>query len=249
MAFDANSSYHSLQTQVNRRFSRGLQFGAAWTWSKAMDYTDGYNGTLATYVPWSVWNYGKAGFDQTHVFVVNWLWDLPKVSRVWNNAVSRRVLDDWQLSGIATFASGVPNGVTFTTTDGANITGGGDGARVVVTGDATLSKSQRTLTEFFNTAVFARPAKGTIGNAPKDVFRGPGINNWDLALVKSFSIRDKAGVQLRWEAYNAFNHTQWLGVNTSATFNTQGQQVNGLFGQVTSARDPRIMQVALRASF
>jgi hypothetical protein len=249
MAFDANSSYHSFQSQITRRFSRGLQFGAAWTWSKAMDYTDTYNGTLATYVSWRVWDYGKAGFDQTHVLVVNWLWDIPKVSRVWNNAVARSVLDNWQISGIATFASGFPDGVTFTTTDAENITGGGDGAHVVVTGDATLPKSQRTVAEYFNTSVFALPAVGTIGNAPKDVFRGPGINNFDLTVFKNFSIREKAIAQLRWEAYNAFNHTQWSGVNTTATFNPQGQQVNGLFGQVTSARDPRIMQLAMRVSF
>jgi Carboxypeptidase regulatory-like domain/TonB-dependent Receptor Plug Domain len=249
MAFDANSSYHSFQSQITRRFSRGLQFGAAWTWSKAMDYTDTYNGTLATYVSWRVWDYGKAGFDQTHVLVVNWLWDIPKASRVWNNAVSRSVLDNWQISGIATFASGFPDGVTFTTTDAENITGGGDGAHVVVTGDAMLPKSQRTVAEYFNTSVFALPAVGTIGNAPKDVFRGPGINNFDLTVFKNFSIREKAMAQLRWEAYNAFNHTQWSGVNTTATFNPQGQQVNGLFGQVTSARDPRIMQLAMRVSF
>ena len=186
MAFDANSSYHSLQAQVKQRLSHGLQFGAVWTWSKAMDYTDTYNGTLATYVPWQIWNYGKAGFDQTHVFVVNWIWQLPKVSRVWNNIVSRGAFDNWQLSGIATFASGFPNGVTFNTTDGANITGGGDGPRVVVTGDATLPKDQRTVGEYFNAGVFALPAKGTIGNAPKDVFRGPGINNFDLTVFKSF---------------------------------------------------------------
>jgi Carboxypeptidase regulatory-like domain/TonB-dependent Receptor Plug Domain len=249
MAFDANSSYHSLQAQVNRRFSHGLQFGAAWTWSKAMDYTDSYNGTLATYVPWRIWNYGKAGFDQTHVVVVNWLWELPKVSRVWNNVVSRSAFDNWQFSGIATFASGFPNAVTFDTTDGANITGGGDGARVVVTANATLPKSQRSVAEFFNTAAFARPAQGTIGNAPKDVFRGPGINSWDLALMKNFSIKEKAVIQIRWEAYNAFNHTQWSGINTSALFNPEGQQINSLFGQVTSARDPRIMQLAARVSF
>ena len=249
MAFDANSSYHSLQAQVKQRFSHGLQFGAVWTWSKAMDYTDTYNGTLATYVPWQIWNYGKAGFDQTHVFVVNWLWQLPKVSRVWNNIASRAAFDNWQLSGIATFASGFPNGVTFNTTDGANITGGGDGARVVVTGDPTLPKDQRTLVDYFNTTVFARPAQRTIGNAPKDVFRGPGINNWDLALMKSFLIREKGVIQIRWEAYNAFNHTQWSGVDTTATFNPQGQQVNSLFGKVTSARDPRIMQLAARVSF
>jgi hypothetical protein len=140
-------------------------------------------------------------------------------------------------------------GVTFNTTDGANITGGGDGARVVVTGNPALPRGQRSLSEYFNTGVFERPVQGTIGNAPKDVFRGPGINNWDLALFKSFVIREKASVQLRWEAYNAFNHTQWMGVATNATFNPAGQQVNGQFGQVTSARDPRIMQIAIRVGF
>ena len=249
LAFDSNSSYHSLQVQANRRFSKGLQFGAVWTWSKAMDYIDSSkpgSAYIATYVPWGIWNYGKAGFDQTHVVNLNWLWDLPKVSKAWNNGFSRWALDNWQLSGITTFASGFPMGVTFNTTDGANITGGGDGARVVLTGNPTLSFGQRSLSEYFNTSVFARPAQGTIGNAPKDVFRGPGINNWDLALFKNFVIREKATVQLRWEAYNAFNHPQWMGIDTAATFNPAGQQVNGQFGQVTSARDPRIMQLAVR---
>jgi hypothetical protein len=73
--------------------------------------------------------------------------------------------------------------------------------------------------------VFARPAKGDPGNAPLDVFRGPGVNNWDLSLVRKFPLRsEKRYLQLRWEAYNAFNQTQYAGVNTGASFNPQGQQ-------------------------
>jgi len=83
----SSSSYHSLQVQANRRFSRGLQFGASWTWSKAMDYTDGDTGTVATYVPLRVWNYGKAGYDRTHILAINWLWDLPPASKLVNNVV------------------------------------------------------------------------------------------------------------------------------------------------------------------
>jgi hypothetical protein len=248
-AFDANSSYHSMQVQVNRRFSHGLQYGVAYTWSKAMDYTDSYNGTLATYLSWKVWNYGKAGFDQTHVFVGNWLYDIPRLARNWDNEFSRQLLAGWKLSGIMTMASGNPVGISYTTTDGADITGGGDGSRVFVTGLAILPKSERTITRFFNPSVFARPAVGSIGAAPKDVYRGPGINNWDLTLFKIFPIKDKAQVQFRWEAYNAFNHTQFSGVNSAATFNAAGVQQNALFGQITSARDPRIMQLALRLSF
>ncbi|MEO7143838.1 MAG: carboxypeptidase regulatory-like domain-containing protein [Bryobacteraceae bacterium] len=247
--FDLTSSYHSLQAQINRRFAHGLQFGAVWTWSKAMDYTDSYNGTIATYVNPRVWDYGKAGFDRTHIVTVNWLWNIPRASRLWNIDPVKAVLDNWQISGIASFISGAPAGVSFSTVDGTDITGGGDGARVVLTANPVLSKDQRGLAQFFDTGVVARPAQGTIGDAPKDVFRGPGTNNWDLSLFKKIPIREKVTLQFRAEAYNAFNHTQWSGVNTSARFDAAGHQVNGLFGQVTSASDPRIMQLALRVSF
>jgi hypothetical protein len=245
----STSNYHSLQVQANRRFSRGLQFGAAWTWSKAMDFTDGDTGTVARFVPIRVWNYGKAGFDRTHNLVINWVYDLPKVSGQWNNLFSRQVLDNWQLSGIASFVSGAPSGIGFSTVDGADITGGGDGARVVVTGKATLPRGDRSFYRFFNTSVFARPAVGTIGNAPKDVIRGPGINNWDISIFKNFPVREGMNFQFRLEMYNAFNHAQFSGLDTTARFDVQGNQVNSRFGQIISDRDPRRMQASLRFYF
>jgi hypothetical protein len=245
----SNSSYHSLQVQANRRFSRGLQFGVSWTWSKAMDYADGDTSSVATYVNPRVWNYGKAGYDRTHNLVFNWVWDVPDASKVWRNGFSRMVLDHWQLSGIASFVSGAPTGISFSTVDGADITGGGDGARVIVTGKAALSAGDRSFTRFFDTSVFARPAVGTIGNAPKDVFRGPGINNWDLSLFKNFPVRERASFQLRWEMYNAFNHAQFSSVDATARFDASGKQVNTRFGAITADRDPRRMQGSLRFTF
>jgi hypothetical protein len=98
--------------------------------------------------------------------------------------------------------------------------------------------------------VFARPPKGSPGNAPKDVFRGPGTNNWDLSLFKNFPLRsEKRVVQFRGEFYNAFNHTQYSGVNTSARFDTAGKQTNTQFGQVTATRSPRVIQLALTFRF
>jgi hypothetical protein len=235
---------------VNRRFTKNLQFGVSYTYSKAMDLGDSDGALVSTYISPRVWDYGKAGFDQTHVFVLNYLYDLPKVSHYWNNSLSRLAFDNWELSGVTTFASGFPTPVTFTTTDGANITGGGDGARVVVTGNPEFGYGDRSFNEFFNTSVIQRPAQNTFGNAPKDVFRGPGINDFDISVFKNFPLlNEQRIVQLRAEGYNAFNHSQWATVNSVARFDPSGNQVNSLFGQVSSARPARIIQLALRFEF
>lgn len=243
-------NYNALQTSLNRRMSRSLQFGVAYTWSKAMDLTSGDNGLLPMFRPYRTWLYGKSDYDQTHVFVFNYLWDLPKASSQWNNAFTRTALDNWQFSGIVSMASGTPRGVSYTTVDGADITGGGDGTRVNVTGNAILSKDERTFDRFFNTSVFTRPARGDFGNAPKDIFRGPGINNWDMSLFKKFPLKgDSRYLQFRWEFYNAFNHTQFNQVDNAARFDLQGNQVNAQFGRFTGARTPRVMQGALNFTF
>ncbi len=99
------------------------------------------------------------------------------------------------------------------------------------------------------TAAFAAPGVGDFGNAPRDVFRGPGINNSDFTLFKNFPVREGMRFQFRWEMYNVFNHTQWAGVDNNARFDAAGNQVNGQFGQITSARLERQMQFALRFEF
>ena len=243
-------NYNAMQVSVNRRFTDNVQFGLAYTWSKAMDLTSGDGGGLPIYRPYRVWNYGKSDYDQTHVFVFNYLWDLPKASKAWDNGFSRIVLDNWQLSGIVTMASGTPRGVSYSTVDGADITGGGDGARVNVTGSSILSKGERTFDRYFNTSVFTRPARGDFGNAPKDIFRGPGINNWDVSFFKRFPLKNEARFfQLRWEMYNVWNHTQYNALDTGARFDVAGNQVNAQFGRITSTRSPRIMQGALNFTF
>jgi hypothetical protein len=101
----STANYNSLQATANRRFARGLQFGVAYTWSKTMDYRDTENSGVAMYRPLRVWNYGKAGFDHTHVFVFNYTYDLPRGSVIAPNVVTRFVLDNWQVSGITTIGS------------------------------------------------------------------------------------------------------------------------------------------------
>jgi hypothetical protein len=249
--FASTSNYHSMQVQVNRRFARGLQFGGTWTWSKSMDFASNDWGSVAVMAPIRVWNYGKSDFDRTHIVQVNWTWDIPAATKLVNNPVVGAIADHWQLSGIASFISGGPSGVSFTALGGVDIPGGGDGVRPIVLSNPILPKSERTLLRYFRTDVFAVPAVGTYGNAPRDVFRGPGINNFDMSIFKNIPVfKERARFQLRFEAYNVFNHTQFAGVNTSATFNTAtGQQTNAALGNLTSVRGARVGQGSLRFIF
>ncbi|MFN7938215.1 MAG: carboxypeptidase regulatory-like domain-containing protein [Bryobacteraceae bacterium] len=247
----SSTNYHSLQMQLNRRFIKGLQFGVAYTYSKAMNFTDSDGGGVAMYRPIRVWNYGKAGFDQTHIFVANYVWDLPWASKLVNgNKVVAAIFDRWQLSGVTTFASGFPVGVGFSTVDAVDLSGGGDGTRINVTGKAILPRGERTFSRNFDTSVFARPARLDFGNAPKDVYRNPGFNNHDLTFFKNIPVKGEGrNLQLRWEMYNAFNHTQFSNVDNTARFDAQGRQVNTRFGEVIDTRLERRMQASLRFTF
>ena len=243
------SNYNSLQVSVNRRYTAGLQFGVAYTYSKAMGITDQDGGGLPRYRDYRSYLYGKLGYDQTHIFVANYMWSVPNAGIFRQNRLSRAIFHNWELAGITTFASGFPRGIGFSYTDGVDRWGGGDPPRVNIVAKPTLDRSQRTFNRWFNTDAVAAPGFGDFGNAPRDVFRLPGINNWDLTIMKNFPVRESARFQLRWEFYNLFNHTQFNNVDSSARFDPQGRQVNGQFGQVIGARLERQMQAALRFEF
>jgi len=155
-----------------------------------------------------------------------------------------------------------PCAATTTNNFGTDITGGGDAWRAVMSGNPVLSSGARNVDQWFNASVFSPPAlaqqvtnlAGVMqvlarGNTPFTFARGPGINNTDLALFKNFTIREKLITQLRFEAYNVFNHTQFSTVGTTAQWDQSVAQINTSFGKVTAARDPRIMQFALRLRF
>jgi hypothetical protein len=248
LTYSATSNYHSMQVQAHRRFARPLQVAGTWTWSKAMSTSDG--GQVSRYLNEKARYYGRAGYDRTHIVNINWIYDLPRLSGLWKTGFARRAFDDWQLSGIISFVSGAPLGVGITTVDGADITGSStEGARTDLVAKPELPKSERTPYGYFNTNAFARPARGTLGNAAKDVVRGPGINNWDMSLYKNVYVTERARLQFRLEAYNVFNHTQFSSLDTTARFDAQGRQVNARFGQITASRQPRRLQLALKFLF
>jgi hypothetical protein len=243
------SNYNSLQVSVNRRYSSGLQLGVGYTWSKAMGISDDDGGGLPMFTSYRTYLYGKTGYDQTHVLVFNYLYSVPNLSAFGGNAVARGVFHHWQVAGITTFASGFPSSVGFSYTDGVDRHGGGDPARMWMRADPVLSRSERSFNRYFNTDAFAMPGRLEFGDAPRDVFRLPGINNFDFSLYKNIPITERWRAQFRWEMYNIFNHTQFDGVDTSARFDSLGRQINQRFGQITSARNAREMQLSLRVEF
>jgi hypothetical protein len=267
--FEGNSSYHSLQVTANRRFAKSLEFGVAFTHSKAMDYAEGDSttgtNTVPRYLDRVFRNYGIAVYDRPNVLTFHFLWDVPKLSKLVPSRVVRAVADDWQIADITSFIAGKPLPIAMTTSPSVNFTGGGDAAVPLIVGNPILSGSQRTFDQYFNVAAFAKPvpvvpatctASGcppitflNFGDSPRMPIRGPGTNNWNISVFKNFSIRERMRFQFRAEAYNAFNHTQFDGVDTTVTFNAAGQQTRASSGQLNSSRDPRIMQLALRVSF
>jgi hypothetical protein len=260
------SNYNSLQVQVIRRFKDGLEFGLAYTWSKAMDFADSYDGSVATYQHLRLWNYGPAGYDRRNNLVVNYLWGLPKGSRIWSNFATRAILDNWQISGIASYVSGGPagassgsaQGITYTTVDSVDTTGGGDGARVVLTADP-MRGAPHKFAEWFDTSVVQRPSQSYLTPSGQVVLSNgisgfhpvtnPGYSNFDTALFKNFLVKERLAIQLRLETYNTFNHPEFNGLDTGARFDKNGNQVNATFGQINSAASARILQLAGRINF
>ena len=159
------------------------------------------------------------------------------------------------MSGITSFISGQPLGIGYTTVQGTDLVGGtGGGVDTRVTGNRNLPRSLRTLSRYFDTSVVRPPTKADfgIGNAPKDPIRGPGINNWDISIFKTFRLahEGKVRLQYRLEMYNALNHTQCSNLDTTARFDlTTGAQVNSLFGSCTVARDARRIVMGLKLNF
>lgn len=250
----ASSNYNALQVSVNRRLQSGLQFGLAYTFSKALGAT-----ADNPYFAPRYWSYGPQGMDRSQILVANYIYELPKLGKRLGSRELGWVTDNWSVSGITSFISGSAFTPGFSTTDGADLTGSAIGGRILVTGNPRLAKSEKTFSRVFNTDVWARPPKCVFGagpnqacwgNAGPGILRGPGVNNWDISLSKKFPLGGEGRVMtFRSEFFNAWNHTQFSGVNSTARFDTTGKQVDPLFGSYSSSRQPRIIQFSLKIAF
>ena len=248
--FDGTSNYHGLQVAANRRMTKGLQYGMSYTWAKTLGVSNADFGGVSVYFPVRKQNYGPLGYDIRHMLVLNYTWELPALGKKLDNKILGAVTDNWQLSGITTFMTGTPFTPGFSTSDGQDITGSQEGARITLIGDPNLPKSQRTFFKNFNTDAFARTPQRDFGNAGNGILRNPAWNNWDISVSRRIPWKgEERYFQFRGEFYNAWNHTQFSGYDTGARFNPQGQQINANFGALTGTRDPRKIQLSLRLMF
>jgi hypothetical protein len=260
--FIGYSDYHALQLSVNRRRSSdGLSIGAAYTYQM-------YNKNLGTVDPFVDDNRGRnytSNGRRPHVLVINYSYEVPNLSRKWNNLLAKVVFDNWQFSGVTTITSGTYGGFTYGFVNaptgaltGTGAINGGNGAqnngsRVVITCDPNLPRGERTFERQFRTECVAPPTdQFRLGTSTNDEYLGPGYTNWDLSAFKHVPLGGGRRLQLRVELYNAFDTDQWTGVNNNATFDyTTGALTNvNTFGRLNgNTNSARRIQLGARFTF
>ncbi|HEY3840515.1 MAG TPA: hypothetical protein VGL72_28280, partial [Bryobacteraceae bacterium] len=248
-----DTNYNSLQTQVNKRFGRRLQFGANWTWAKTMTY--------GTRSPWTSdrLQYTEVSTDRPQVVNINYSYQIPNVSRIWKNKFTELALDGWHFNGVTKLMSGNPLTVTCTANSppigywtGTPI-GSAQGTGIpfrcemlspnpfLPSGSpipATAPKGN--LYYPLNAGNFALPPANSlgIGNTPPTIFMGPGFENFDFSLLKDMRLGKEGSrtLEFRAEAYNVLNHFNPGNPNTTLNLNySNGANTNANFGSITAA--------------
>ncbi|MGB7436371.1 MAG: TonB-dependent receptor [Candidatus Acidiferrum sp.] len=246
MEESANSAYNSFQVSVRHNSTRG-NFLIGYTLGKCLDNSSGLQDSTDPVDPRLSRGLCLFNVHQNFVASYNLNFELDKLFHA-DNGVSNKLLAGWSLSGITTFATGLPIalsenddnsllGVTSAPVDVPELSGTGQ----LFAGGTVSSKNPRSGLPYFNTGYFTFEPIGQIGNANRRFFSGPGLNNWDMALLKETKITESKALQLRFEAFNIWNHAQFQ--NPSGLINSS------LFGVVTSANPPRVMQIAAKFLF
>ena len=257
-----NSHYNAFQASWDKRLAHGLQFLAAYTFSKSIDDGSGFEnsgfggggfggfGNLRSVDPFDrkLRDYGLSNFDARHRFVLSYVYMIPSARHF--NALRKlpsKATDGWQISGITTYQSGFPLDVVDSSfrslTDSAfqfYCTPGfacWDVPNVV--GPIQYDDPRKSPTsQWFEKSAFGPAAFGTQGNAGRDILRGPAIKNWDFSLVKDTAFTESMKLEMRIEFFNIFNTTQFDPNGITTDLNSKR------FGVERLARDPRIIQLA-----
>jgi hypothetical protein len=250
-----DSTYHSMQMRLVKRFASGGTVQASYTWSKLISDTD-------TLTSWLEAGHAVGGlqdpsnlrlekslasFDAAHRLVVSYVYDLPvgkgKHFLSGLHGAADKLLSGWGIGGITTFQSGLPLALT-TASNLTNSLGGGSRPNVLSSNVAVSGSAQSRLGQWFNTAAYAQPASFTFGSESRTdpVLRAAGINNFDFTVVKHTQITERFRIEFRTEFFNLFNRVQFADPGTSLG--------SPQFGIVTSAMNlPRLVQLGLRLSF
>jgi hypothetical protein len=264
---EANTHYNSMQVDLNSQLSHDLFLRALYTLSRAVDPAPAGGGAGSDLQgisnPYAGWAYdnGLSGYNRTNIFVADFIYDIPLL-RHNDNKFVKNVIAGWEVSGIITAESGLPLNITLGGTQGGNFVGGSN--RPNVSGPISLEHQNVTCTpactqeiQYINPGAFSDPAIGAYGDMPHNGVTGPGRDNWNISLFKSFTISESRGsrFELRLETFNTWNHTQFSGVNQTINYNfdktTNSFTYNpgNNFGQFNGAFDPRILQLGGKIYF
>ena len=259
----SNSAYNSLQAMLEKRFSGGLQLQASYTWSKSFDQASTFENILNPIDPRQ--SRSLSLFDARQRFVLSYYWEIPIPKY---SGAKGKIINGWALSGITTFQSGFPiriesaaDNELMSSFDFEPVGQPGQlkpfaagnahhSGCALGTGPTSLEGApcQQVSNLYFDPNIFTENTAvdpsllGRIGNSKRTICCGPGINNWDIAIHKNIPITEGTHAEFRAELFNAMNHTQFLNPDGNTTDGAQ-------FGQVLQARDPRLIQFALKYIF
>ncbi|MBV9226173.1 MAG: hypothetical protein JOY85_19230 [Acidobacteriaceae bacterium] len=257
----ANSSYNALQVSARRNIGR-LQASLAYTWGHSIDdSSDRGDSTFVNSYDLRATR-ASSNFDQRHLLNISYVYDLPFFTAP---GVLHTILGAWQWSGLITYQTGTPftvvNGTYGDNAGVGNTVGSGSYADLV--GNPHLSTAGPASVAagplLYNPAAFAQPTGLTFGTSGRNLLTNPARTNFDMGLFKRFPLRNEArAFEFRAEAFNVFNHTQWIGLNATGSGSSSASYTaactgvctdDGTFLRPTAAHNPRILQLSLKLFF
>jgi hypothetical protein len=241
---NTNQNYHSLQAGIRFENKKGFTSQLAYTWSHQIDDVGADLNSVPN--PFNTrYARGSGAYDRRHIFNASYMYTLPFYKHS-SNLVAREILGYWGISGITVFQTGLPQNISYNGSDTLGL-GGGTSNRPNLVSKVTYPHTQAA---WFSTSSFADPTApwdgGTgqgFGNSGKDVVRQPRLVNFNLSLVKTIQLTDHEGpnIELRFESFNTFNHTQFSGMDANSH--------DGNFGQITSVYSNRILELGGKFHF
>jgi hypothetical protein len=278
VGYGSNSNYNGLQVAYKKQMSHGLQFNTNYTWSKSLGtMSQEFNNGAATpfgnpvsSVDVRKVNYGPLSYSRTHSLNIDVVYNLPSgaiKNTFVDNFAGRLLLSGWQLSALAGYTSGPPQIAYFNlqgvsqTVQNQEYTGSAD-----IQPRATLlcnptDGGPKTQAQFIDTTCIGPGLKGSIGaDSGSGAFKGLGYRNWDASIMKKFALGSdsRRSLQMRFETYNTFNHTEWSGINLTPTFNQATGAITNLpstgggifgYGTLNAVRPARTVQLGARVVF
>jgi hypothetical protein len=248
-----SSHYHSLQTSINKQFSKGLLIKGAYTYSKAINMTDedGWASVGWNWGPVFNRNRAPAGYDRTHVFQVGWLYELPigKGKQFVNHGPASYIVGGWQVNGVMSSYTGSP--VTLQA-PGASL----NAPNNIQTPDQVNPNIVRTGavgpgTTYYDTSAFKAVTEQRFGTVGRNTIRNPGVWNTNLSIFRNFPIKERAALSFRAEFFNLPNTSHFGTPDTTAANGAFASRdvSNSNFLRIVSAFGERQIRLGMRLGF